>query len=144
MARLVAGWILAFEPEAEGRVAILKGESVRGTTKSHEIVLVRDRCHVLYVIDPTMWQFFPEAKSILILVTDSLANALKQLGRTYGGRWSVSEHITSASRDAMERHAAVIERNIRLNIRLDQTARRAPTSKCRQRVQSAAGASHNT
>jgi hypothetical protein len=43
------------------------------------------------VIDPTVWQFFKNKKSILIASENSIDDAVATLVHYYGGTWKLSE-----------------------------------------------------
>jgi len=71
---------------------ILKGESILKTTQSHDILAIQDKKYV-YVLDPSLWQFFPRKKSILVGASDGLSGATKLAQDVYKGTWKISEQL---------------------------------------------------
>ncbi|NIA02548.1 MAG: hypothetical protein GWP15_04130, partial [Nitrospirae bacterium] len=96
LSRLVASWIK--ESEKNIHCFILKGDDVCGTQKSHDILVVIDENNKIYVIDPTIWQFFPDEKSILIGKFNSLNASIIATEEKYGGGWKISEDLKNISR----------------------------------------------
>ena len=92
VSRLVAYWIKILDKF--NRVVILKGVNVCGTQKEHDILAVIAANNQVYVIDPTIWQFFPQAESILVFVSEDVNVALDKIKEKYGGQWSESETFT--------------------------------------------------
>jgi hypothetical protein len=114
VARLVAGWIKA--SNKTNCVSIIKGIKVRGTQKAHDILAVTTVSGQTYIIDPTIWQFFPKAKSILLFVSDSMDSALDKIKTKYGGRWLISESSVQVSKNNEKKYLKIIAQNIRENI----------------------------
>lgn len=77
-------------------VHILKGEKVIKTTQSHDILAIQDMNYI-YVLDPSVWQFFPQRRSVLVGASDSLSGATKLAQDVYGGIWKVSEQLSPKS-----------------------------------------------
>jgi len=50
-------------------------------------------------LDPTVWQFFKNKKTILIKRTKTVNDALSALASIYGGKWRISERIIKYSRN---------------------------------------------
>lgn len=92
ISRLVGCWILEKYPEF--KIHILKGEFPDGS--AHDVVAVEDR-NILSMIDPTVWQMFPESKSILVGTTYDISGAIDLLHKKYGGKWKTSEIITESN-----------------------------------------------
>lgn len=88
IARLVGCWI--FEKLPKAKLYILKGENIQDTKRSHDILAVEYNGNI-DLIDPTVWQFFKNKKSILVITTDNLANGLLEANKLYGGKWKISE-----------------------------------------------------
>jgi len=114
ISRLVAGWIR--QVDKHSRLLILKGDNVCNTLKSHDILAVIDQNGTIYIIDPTVWQFFPEKKTILVSVNNGLGEALGKIKKIYGGEWKISEEITSVSKEEQEEYREIISQNIRENL----------------------------
>lgn len=88
VSRLVGCWIQEQEPEAV--MTILKGEDVCDKHTAHDLLAVRLK-KTTYLLDPTIWQFFPDSQSILMGEGPTLADALELAKDQYGGTWSLSE-----------------------------------------------------
>ena len=75
---------------------ILKGDKVCNTDKSHDI-LASTQSDKVYLIDPTIWQFFPNENSILIGEYSTLNEAIAATTKKYGGHWHESEELSRNS-----------------------------------------------
>jgi hypothetical protein len=64
------------------------------------------------VIDPTVWQFFSNKKSILILEKNSIKDALVALSRYYGGKGKLSENVREYSSVEIKELKSAIKMNI--------------------------------
>jgi hypothetical protein len=93
VSRLVACWILSDFPNV--KTSIAKGEGVHDK-KEHDrdVLLIEDEN--IFIIDPTVWQIFPEKQSIFVRKTKSVEEALLVLEKNYSGTWIISETITLA------------------------------------------------
>lgn len=102
VARLVGIWIPKQSPEST--VYILKGDNVLGTKHSHDILAVESNKNI-DLIDPTVWQFFKDKKSIFIGNVNNLSDSLKETNKIYGGKWKISEllDINSYNQDKLEK-----------------------------------------
>jgi len=105
VSRLLGQWLHAKFPKA--KISIYKGK-VKG--HFHDLLLVHD--DKVYVIDPTVWQFFQHKKSILIATEDSVDDAVVALMRNYGGKWELSERVNGYSAIEIERLKNIIKKNI--------------------------------
>jgi hypothetical protein len=74
----------------------------------HDLLLVYDK--EVYILDPTVWQFFKNKKSILIKKTKTVNDALSALTNIYGGKWRISERITRYPRNKIERLKGVLRK----------------------------------
>ena len=86
VSRLLAQWLLKKLPKADMYIA--KGKIGK---RFHDLLLVHDK--EVYILDPTVWQFFKNKKSILIKKTKTINDALLVLVSVYGGKWKISERI---------------------------------------------------
>ena len=109
LSRLVASWIN--ENDEFSRQAILKGDNVHNTNKSHDI-LVSIKNGKVYLIDPTIWQFFPNEDSILIGEYTSLDEAIAAATKKYGGHWQKSEDLKKISSKEKNELLEIIKDNI--------------------------------
>lgn len=110
VSRLVAGWIKAMDKSS--RILILKGEGVCSTKKAHDILAVITDDNQVYIIDPTIWQFFPQAKSILVFISDNINIALDKIKAMYGGQWVESEEFIQMDKDEEKKYLDIISQNI--------------------------------
>ncbi|MFH0892180.1 MAG: hypothetical protein V1867_05360 [Candidatus Falkowbacteria bacterium] len=90
VARLAGCWI--FEKLPQVKIYILKGKNVKNTKRCHDILAIEQN-FIIDLIDPTIWQFFKNKKSIHIKTTDNLANGLLEAAKLYGGNWKISEEF---------------------------------------------------
>ena len=101
VARLLAQWLLKKLPKADMYIA--KGKIGK---RFHDLLLVYDK--EVYILDPTVWQFFKNKKSILIKKTKTVNDALSALVSIYGGKWRISERITKYSRNEIGQLKSVL------------------------------------
>jgi hypothetical protein len=110
VARLVGCWILEKMPDAQ--ISIAKGDRVMGEkNKSHDVILVNDN-KAIYVIDPTIWQFFKNKRSIIIGKTETVKSTLCTLEKMYKGKWKISEKISKKTAYNKEEWRKIIKKNI--------------------------------
>lgn len=112
LSRLVASWIL--EADESTHQVILKGDDVCGTNKSHDILAIKEGGKI-YLIDPTIWQFFPDEKSILIGESNSIDEAITLASKKYGGQWKISEALSEVSEKEKVEYQDVVLKNINEN-----------------------------
>ncbi|MGD1003774.1 MAG: hypothetical protein ABR884_04380 [Minisyncoccia bacterium] len=105
ISRLLGLWLYKKYPKA--RIYIYKG---RVRARFHDLLLVEE--NKVYVIDPTVWQFSKNKKSILIAEEDSLKDALTALSQYYGGKWKLSESVRSYSQAEIKKLKDTIKKNI--------------------------------
>ena len=80
VARLAGCWI--FEKLPLAKIYILKGKNILKTKRCHDILAV-DYSENITLIDPTVWQFFKNKKSIFIKTIDNLTNSLFEANKIY-------------------------------------------------------------
>jgi len=105
VSRLLGQWLYKKFPKA--KIYIYKGK-VRG--HFHDLLVVQD--DKAYVIDPTVWQFFKDKKSILIATENSIEGAVVALMRDYGGRWELSERVHGYSVPQIKKLKNTIKENL--------------------------------
>jgi len=115
MARLVAGWIKALDKT--NHIAIIKGINVCGTQKAHDMIAITTASGQVYIIDPTVWQFFPKTKSILFFVSGDINIVWDKINAKYGGQWSISEEFIKMTKNDEKKYLKVIAQNIHENLR---------------------------
>lgn len=110
VSRLVAAWIKKIDDSSI--ITIFKGNEVCGTKKAHDVLVVQNG-NIFYVIDPTIWQFFPEENSILISISVDLDGAIKSIQAKYGGYWQKSEDFTKLDSVEESNYVNIIVQNIK-------------------------------
>lgn len=110
LSRLVASWLSEIDDSTSQ--IILQGDNVCNTNKSHDI-LASINNGLVFLIDPTVWQFFPDANSILIGEYPSLAEAMAAAAKKYGGKWHQSEELKNISSEDKDLWLQIIKANIK-------------------------------
>lgn len=87
-AHLAGNWILDELPSA--RIYIVKGIIDRHT---HHDLLIVEYGGKAYVVDPVVWRFFKNKKTILAAVTHAMPDALTEIQKLYHGIWRISERM---------------------------------------------------
>ena len=87
---MVAIWIK--RKFSKAKLFILKGEYK--PKKYHDILAVQ-LDNKFYLIDPSIWQFFKNKKTIFIGEFDGMANLFLKAKRIYGGKWRSLENLTN-------------------------------------------------
>lgn len=105
-ARLVGCWILDEYPEH--KVQIFKGTFSNGL--AHDILVIEDG-KILFLVDPTIWQKFPESKDIIVESTSNMSEVISLLEKKYGGRWKVSEMMQKCDEDYQQELLSLIKSN---------------------------------
>lgn len=105
-------WILKDFPKTN--IFILKGDCVFDTKKSHDIILVNQN-DKLFLLDPSIWQFFGEETSILIGEVKNIKETIKLAEETYKGKWKVSEEIKNNICEESEELEKIIKSNAQEN-----------------------------
>jgi hypothetical protein len=105
-ARLVGCWILDESPEYKAQ--IFKGAFSDGS--AHDILAVESKKEV-FLIDPTVWQMFPESSSIFVGSVGNTSEAINLLQRKYAGTWGVSEVMQKCDQDYQQELLRVIRSN---------------------------------
>lgn len=93
IARLVGCWI--FEKLPRAKIYVLKGKHVKRTKKCHDILAVEYN-NSIDLIDPTVWQFFKNKRSIFMKTTNNLATGLLEANKIYSGKWKISETLKAS------------------------------------------------
>lgn len=92
-------------------VYVLKGNRVFGGKKSHDILAVQEEGAV-HLLDPSVWQFFPRKRNILVSDEKNLQDSLKTARKMYRGTWKISEKLSLQKCQKNKRKwLAVIEQN---------------------------------
>jgi len=110
LSRLVASWIN--ENNKYDHQVILKGDDVCKTNKSHDIVASIKNGKV-YLIDPTIWQFFPDENSIFVGEYCTLGEAIDAAAKKYGGYWQKSEDLEEISSEEKNKLLGIVKKNIK-------------------------------
>lgn len=112
VSRLVAGWIKKIDETSH--IFILKRINVCNTQKAHDILAVTIN-NQIYIIDPTIWQFFPQAKSILVFISEDINVALDKIKEIYGGEWGESEEFIQIDKNEEKKYLSIISQNVSEN-----------------------------
>lgn len=115
MSRLTASWIVS--ENKNDSVMILKGDNVFNTDKAHEILLIKSPNNKCYAIDPTIWQFFPDAPSILVFVLDEELDYIAEVKKVYGGQWRVVENIFQVNKNLEQEYLKIVSQIVNENIK---------------------------
>jgi len=115
LSRLVANRIKILDKSSQ--IFIIKGIRVCGTKKAHDILAVITVNKEVYIIDPTIWQFFPQAKSILVFILDDINIALDKIKTMYGGRWSKNEKFIQLNKNEERKYLDIVSQNIHENLK---------------------------
>ena len=105
ISRLLGFWLYKKFPKL--KIYIYKGVA---RVRFHDLLIIQE--NKVYVIDPTIWQFFKNKKSILIAEENSIKNALAATSRYYGGKWKLSENVRECSRAEIKELKDTIKKNI--------------------------------
>ncbi len=105
IARLLGSWIKQGFPRT--KIYIYKGK-VKG--QLHDLLLVEE--NRVYVIDPTIWQFLKNKKSILVATANSIVGAIAEVRGYYGGKWKLSEYIHGYSAAEIKKLKKVLRKNL--------------------------------
>ena len=104
VSRLLGQWLREKLPNA--KIYIAKGKIKK---HFHDIVLVQE--NKVYALDPTVWQYFKNKKSILIAEGNSTDDIFHALINYYGGTWRVSENVKGYSASEIKKLKEVIIKN---------------------------------
>jgi len=99
------------------RILIIKGVNVCGVKKSHDMLLVLSKGNKIYVVDPTIWQFFPRAKSILMLIENKMDIVLDKVKEIYKGKWKITEEFVKFNKNEEKEYLRIISQNIKENLK---------------------------
>ena len=103
IARLVGCWIIKDYPDTE--ISILKGEF--SNDMAHDILVVK-YAHNIYVLDPTVWQIFPESGTIVVCTVNSITEAIAFVTNKYGGVWKVFELLKTCSQEEEQKLLGIV------------------------------------
>jgi hypothetical protein len=77
----------------------------------HDLILI-DMGNSVYIVDPTVWQFFKNKRSILIGAADSINKALNKTAVIYSGEWKISEKVDNYSKKEIRNLKQLLARQI--------------------------------
>lgn len=106
ISRLVGCWIL--NESSDYNIRICKGKLPDGI--AHDVV-VAGKDDSLLLIDPTIWQIFPDSKSIFIGSPQNISEAIDILEQKYGGKWKVSESLEKCDEKYQQELLGIIKSN---------------------------------
>ena len=106
VSRLLASW---FRDKMPGtKIYIAKGKI---KNQAHDIIII-DGGKGVDIVDPTVWQFFKNKRSIIMGKTRTIGEAPHKLTDIYGGKWKISERITKYSKKEIIKLERVLAKNI--------------------------------
>lgn len=109
MSRLVGCWIIKEYPTS--KIFIYKGKNVfNKKNKNHDILIVIS--NKIYILDPTIWQFKKNKKSILIKELEGCVSIENELNKIYKGKWKISERINTKVCKEVDSWKKIITENI--------------------------------
>ena len=106
VSRLLGIWFRKEMPKT--KIYIAKGK-IRN--QAHDILIIGSNKGV-DIIDPTVWQFFKNKRSIFMGKTGTIGEALHKLTEIYGGNWKISERITKYSKNELFELKKTLTKNI--------------------------------
>lgn len=106
VARLVGCWILVEHPKY--KVHIFKGELSDGL--AHDVLIVDDG-EKLFLLDPTIWQIFPESDNVFIGSVGDISEVIYLLREKYGGIWGVSETMNKCDETYQQELLMTVNKN---------------------------------
>ncbi|MBI2064725.1 MAG: hypothetical protein HYT62_01585 [Candidatus Yanofskybacteria bacterium] len=106
VARIVGCWILDEYPEHG--VQICKGTF--SDESSHDILIIDDG-KLLFLVDPTIWQKFPESENIFVGSVNDMPGAVSFLEEKYGGTWKLSEIMQKCDENYQQELLDIIKKN---------------------------------
>jgi len=100
------------EKKPKLKVSIIKGKGVMNIkNKCHDILLIEDK-EGSYLIDPTVWQFFKNKRSILIGKAKDIKVIHGILKDIYKGSWKITERLTKKDCSQKKKWLKIIKQNI--------------------------------
>lgn len=111
VSRIVGHWFLKENKNLE--VYILKGKNIKfGKKQAHDVLVICDK-NKIFLLDPTIWQFFKNKKSIFWGEFDKMSEVLDFLKLKYGGKWKISEKLEKEKFGEVEKLKKIIGENIK-------------------------------
>lgn len=114
LSRLVGCWLLKIDDNLTIWVYKGEGGKVIGEDMAHDLLVVSDSEKSYWIIDPTIWQYFPEVEKILVGKFNNIIEVSNRLEGLYGGNWNKSEQIAECNQAKMNEWQRIIEKNIGL------------------------------
>jgi len=111
ISRLTSYWLYCDNPN--NQYSIIKGTGIK-EEKSHDVLAIKDS-DKYYLVDPSIWQFFPEANNIYLGKFNSVEEISLFLENKYTGTWSVSEIMSEESFENRGKWGNIIKSNIQDN-----------------------------
>lgn len=111
VSRIVGHWFLKENKKLE--VCILKGNNIKfGKKQAHDVLVICDK-NKIFLLDPTIWQFFKNKKSIFWGEFDKMSEVLDFLKLKYGGKWKISEKLGKEGFGEVEKLKKIVGENIK-------------------------------
>lgn len=113
ISRLIIKWFADYDNSYE--FYILKGTGVLNGELTHDILVIKDKDRFL-IIDPTIWQFFPNAKTILVYDGNSLEEGIEKIKQKYKCEWVLGSQEELPDTKTQRKYLEIIRQNIKENI----------------------------
>jgi len=114
ISRLIIKWLWDYNKSY--KFYILKGFCVMGGKMSHDILAIEEDNGYL-IIDPTIWQFFPDASTILVYEGSSLDAGIDKIKNKYNCTWVLEKQEKVPSTLEQKKQLEIINSNINDNIK---------------------------
>ena len=112
ISRIVGYWFL--KNQKNTKACILKGDNIKfGKKQSHDLLLILEK-NKLFLIDPTVWQFFRYKKSIFWGEFNKMSEIFIFLKLKYGGKWKISERV---EKEEIKKILVALKKIVRENIK---------------------------
>lgn len=110
VSRIMGYWFLKENKNLE--VCILKGDNIKfGKNQAHDVLMVCDK-NKIFLLDPTIWQFFKNKKSIFWGEFDKMSDTFDFLKNKYGGKWKISEVLKKEDIKEIKELKKIVKKNI--------------------------------
>jgi hypothetical protein len=113
LSRLIIKWL--FDYDKNYKFYILKAENVIGSQIAHDILVIKNN-ETYSIIDSTIWQFFPEANSILVYEGNDIKEAISSLNQKYKCNWLLGEQEQVPGAKTEQEYMNIVKDIIKDNI----------------------------
>lgn len=114
ISRLIIRWLWSYDKTC--KFYILKGSGAMDGKMSHDILVV-NKDNIYSIIDPTIWQFFPDAKSILAYEGIDLEKGIDNIKRKYKCNWVLGKQEEIPDDKTAKEYTEIIKSIINDNLK---------------------------